>query len=171
MNALTAAIETVKAIAIANAKAQEVAGWEKEFGGLGKGWTAHKNAQQMDVTATNGDVVTVIAAFAADAGTAGRGDGVMRITYKLNGKRAKGADVHALEFAEPAAAESCADLSVKNEIVSTDVRGSVKFVTCKVYADTSAAFFASVVYIDGRYTGFMTWHTQEQAKTYIETYQ
>lgn len=100
MKALHEAIETAKALAVENHRAEQFEGWEKPFGGLAAGWEAHKVAQQVEVSAPCGAKVTVIAGFAAAAGTAG-GPSSIRITYKLNGKRAKAADVEKLFSAKP----------------------------------------------------------------------
>ena len=89
MNALTQAIKTVNSIAIANAKTRQVQGWEGERGMM-EVWAEMDKAQEVELQTVQG-TVTVISRFAT-----GNCASHTRITYKLNGKRAKAADIEAL---------------------------------------------------------------------------
>lgn len=168
MNALNAAVAKVKAAAVANHQYNHTAEYEAlSTCATIELWAAQKVEQTATVTAECGAVVEVYAAYYAGANT--NINTHARLTYKVNGKRAKAADVAELTFAEavePAAEApavvTCPELLADHAVEAVAEVGQFKAVICRVI-DVRKDFYASCVYIGGEFAGTRTWFTREQA--------
>lgn len=98
MNALNQAIKTVTDVTLANAAADSAINWSvKQEASVYEASEARRQNQAMTVEAPCGSKVEVIGSFAT-----GNMHSHCRISFKVNGKRAKGADVEAMFKAEAA---------------------------------------------------------------------